>query len=128
MKRIFFTAISFLLLSSMATSISHASNSLRSSHYYKCAATKGNWMVDLTVNVGGAQNKILIQRNVADFDPSYTDKTKSKVRFVYEESDEGTSESIMEIGLLNGVPKGGMMIVIRGEDFVRSNFLCTLVR
>ncbi len=110
------------------SSISQAETHYKPMHQYKCYSTIDGYSLLLTVNVHNIDDKILIQRNLADFDRSYVGKTTNERRFVYEESDEGTSQVLIQVALLDGAQKGMMAVETHGDDSTHVNYSCFLVK
>lgn len=129
LKHQLFLTISLMILSSsLFSSLAQATGQYKPSHQYKCYSMTDAYMILLTVNVKNVDDKISIQKNLADFDYNYAGNKGNERRFIYEEFDEGICQVVMQVGLLNGAPNGFLSIETRGEDVARTNYNCTLVK
>ena len=113
---------------SLVTSLSFAaSNNFKPAHQYHCFSTKDSYQFLMNVNLNNFDNKIQVQPNFADVDRTYAGAPNT-FRFVFEESDEGTSEALLQSAIVNGAPTGMMAIQTHGEDNTRTTYNCLLVR
>lgn len=124
MKHLALAFLSFLVF----TSFSHAGGQYKLSHNYKCIAVSDGYKILLTVNVNNMDDKIRLQKDLADIDRNYIGRSHIERRFVYEESDEGLREAFLQADLLNGALQGLMAIRTHGDDSTNSRYVCYLIK
>ncbi len=122
MKHLVWIAVSF-----MTSFASASANNFKPAHQYHCFSTKDSYQFLMNVNLNNIDNKIQVQANFADIDRTYSG-VPNTLRFVFEESDEGISEALLQTTIVNGAPKGMMAIQTHGEDNTRTTYNCLLVR
>lgn len=122
MKHLLLTTACLMSFASFANA-----DNFKTSHQYACISKTDSYHFVLTVNLNNVDSKIQVQQNFADVDRSYNGAPKS-LRFVYEESDEGVSEAIVQSSLVNGTPSGMLAIQTHGEDNTRVVYSCTIIR
>ena len=99
-------------------------------HKYSCMSTDsetGGDTVQLIVNLNGDDSQIQIDGDIAKLDLSFSPRlNKNFLRYEYVRSSEGTSEALVQWGLLDGAPNGALKLQNRGEGFFSATYDCTL--
>ena len=119
--------VSLMIISFSSIEFAQAYNLPKKTHKYKCYAAIDAHIVFLTVNLNNLDDKIRVQKNLADFDRNHIGRNNNEKRFVFEESDEGVTEVLLTTDLLNGAQQGLMIIQTHGEDNTRAGFNCYLI-
>jgi hypothetical protein len=117
------TVLSLLALSTVLAS---ASAFAASGDSFTCTAVPSDPRAGETFTLKiESRDKVSVDGSVADLDDKYDPRLNSGyLRFEYENSDEGTTEVLVQRGLVYLADKGFIKIQNRGEGFESDKYAC----